>query len=91
MDQNLAVAKRHFPVRCAAIDELAVSDEEFYALCVDLSDAAAALERWEESDSPLRELRCAEYHALVGELVAEVGAALDALSVIPLYGRRRRP
>jgi hypothetical protein len=90
MDQNLAVAKRLFPARHAAIDELAVRDEEFYLLCVDLSDAEEALGRWQESENPLREMRCAEYGALVGDLAAEVGAALDGMSVIPLHRRRSR-
>lgn len=91
MDQNLAVAKRHFPARSQLIDDLAARDGEFYSLCVDLADAEAELERWEKLDHPLREQRSAEYRALVSDLAAEIDAALDAVTIIPLHGRRPKP
>ena len=91
MNQNLAVAKRHFPARGRMIEELAGRDDEFHSLCVDLADAEAELARWERSDHPLREQRSAEYGALVSDLAAEIGAALDASAIISLHGRRSKP
>ncbi|WP_378946147.1 hypothetical protein [Mesorhizobium sp. ANAO-SY3R2] len=73
------------------IEELAGRDEEFHSLCADLADAEAELMRWESSDHPLREERTAEYRALVGELAAEIEAALDASAIIPLHGRYPKP
>ena len=77
MDQRLLAAIAHFPDRGHAIEELARRDEEFLLLCADLAEAEAALARWERSDMPIREARCAEYRGLVRDLSVEVEAALN--------------
>ena len=77
MDQCLLAAMAHFPDRGHAVEELARRDEEFLLLCADLAEAEAALGRWERSDTPVREARCAEYRELVRDLAVEVEAALN--------------
>jgi hypothetical protein len=42
LDQELTAAKRHFPDRSHAIDELALRNEDFCTLCIALADAEAA-------------------------------------------------
>ena len=80
MNSSVLAAIARFPDRGHAIVGLARKDEDFLALCVDLADAAAALERWERSESPLQEARCAEYRDLVRDLTAELEATLDRRS-----------
>jgi hypothetical protein len=77
MDDVLAAA-RHFPGRQDAIEALAAENEEFRSLCADLADAEAWLRVWEESSSPEREQRCAEYGALLGDLANEIERVLEA-------------
>jgi hypothetical protein len=77
MDRRLLAAIAHFPDRGHAIEELARRDEEFLLLCADLAEAEAALARWERSDAPVREARCAEYRELVQDLAVEIEAKLD--------------
>jgi hypothetical protein len=77
MDRRLLAAIAHFPDRGHAVEELARRDEEFLLLCADLAEAEAALSRWERSDTPVREARCAEYRELVRDLVGEIEATLD--------------
>jgi hypothetical protein len=88
LDQNLDAAKRQFPARGRTIDELALRDEDFRSLCVDLGDAEAAAVKWEHSASPTRDERGAEYLALVADLAKEIEAALDKAAIIPLESRR---
>jgi hypothetical protein len=52
-------------------------DEDFHSLCADLAEAEAARLRWEQSASPVKDARCAEYRGLVSELAAEIEATLD--------------
>jgi hypothetical protein len=77
MDRRLLAAIAHFPDRGHAVEELARRDEEFLLLCADLAEAEAALDRWERSDTPVREARCAEYRELVRDLAVEIEATLD--------------
>jgi hypothetical protein len=77
MDRRLLAAVAHFPDRGHAVEELARRDEEFLLLCADLAEAEAALGRWERSDTPIREERCAEYRELVQDLAGEIAATLD--------------
>lgn len=77
MDRDLLVAVAHFPDRGHAIHELARTNEEFRSLCVDLAEAEAALRRWAQSSSPLKEARSTEYKDLVRDLAAELEATLD--------------
>jgi len=77
MDRRLLAAIAHFPDRGHAIEELSLWDEEFLLLCADLAEVEAALARWERSDTPVREARCAEYRDLVRDLAVEVEAMLD--------------
>jgi len=66
-----------FPDRGRAIEELARTDDNFRSLCEDLTEAQAALARWECSASPVRAARCDEYRNLVRDLAAELAAELD--------------
>jgi len=77
MDQGVLVAIARFPDRGHAIEELAMRDEDFLALCTDLADAEAALMPWKGSDSAFREARCAEYRDLVRDLAVEIEAVLN--------------
>lgn len=77
MDRNLLVAVAHFPDRGHAIEQLAKTNEEFCSLCTDLAEAKAALQRWQQSSSPVVEARITEYRGLVNELAAELEATLD--------------
>jgi hypothetical protein len=77
MDRTVLAAIARFPDRGHAVEELAGRDEDFRLLCADLADAETALVGWEQSASPVREARCAEYRDLVRDLAAEVEAALD--------------
>lgn len=77
MDRDLLVAVAHFPDRGHAIQELARTNEEFRSLCADLAEAEAARVRWEQSSSPVKDARSAEYRGLVSDLAAELAATLD--------------
>lgn len=85
MGQDVTAAKRHFPNRAQAIEDLAARDEEFRSLCRDFADAGAELIKWENSADPKHDQRYAEYLALVGELANEIGAAIDAAVIIPFH------
>jgi hypothetical protein len=89
MDHGVLIAIQRFPARQRAIEELAARDEDFRSLCADFAEAQAALRRWEEPPSAIREKRRSEYQTLVEELAGEIAGALDATAVIPLTGRRR--
>jgi hypothetical protein len=73
----IQAAIAHFPDRGHAIEELARTDDSFRSLCEDLTEAQAALARWERSTSPVGAARCDEYRILVSDLAAEVAAELD--------------
>src|SRR5262245_2518772 len=77
MDRSVLAAIASFPDRGHAIEELARTDEDFRSLCADLAEAETVLKRWERSSLPVKEARCAEYHDLAKDLVAELGAMLD--------------
>jgi hypothetical protein len=82
---------QRFPAHQQAIEALAARDEDFRSLCADFAEAQAALRRWEEPSSAVREKRRAEYQTLVEELAGEIASALDAATVIPLPARRPPP
>jgi hypothetical protein len=95
MDHGVLIAIQRFPARQRAIEALAARDEDFRSLCADFAEAQAALRRWEEPSSAVREnvrenLR-SEYQTLVEELAGEIAGALDTAAVIPLAGRRPPP
>jgi len=75
--EGLPAVVHRFPARAQAIRQLALADESFRALCADFAAAEAALRRFSEAPSASED-RCNEYEALVDELLAEVGEALDA-------------
>jgi hypothetical protein len=78
MDEGLLAAVQRFPDRQRALEALAARDEGFRSLCSDFADARAALQRWAESASAVRERRCAEYAELVESLATEIASSLDA-------------
>ena len=80
MDRTVLAAIARYPDRGRAIEEFAERDEEFRSLCADLADAEAALKRWEQSSSQVREERCTEYRDLIGDLTDEIGSVLDRRS-----------
>lgn len=88
MDQKIEAAQRRFPLRKRAIEDLAVRDEDFRSLCIDFADAERAALHWENSDTPKRDERRAEYLALVNDLAKEIEAILDTAASIPLPARR---
>jgi hypothetical protein len=77
MHDAVQAAIARFPDRGHAIEEVARTDESFRSLCEDLSEAQAALVRWERSTSPIGAARYAEYRILVRDLAAELAAELD--------------
>lgn len=91
MDQAVTVAKHHFPTRGQAIEERAARDEEFRDLCVDLADAEAELQRWEQLTGPKCLERRAEYAELVRDLAREIELALNTAAVIPFRRQGRKP
>jgi acyl-CoA reductase-like NAD-dependent aldehyde dehydrogenase len=86
MPYDVEFAKRRFPNRCEAIDELAARNENFRDLCFDIETAAALKRTWETSNAPERQVRFAECAALVEELEQEIAALLDAAVIVP-FGR----
>jgi hypothetical protein len=89
MDESLLTAVQRFPDRQRALEALAGCDESFRSLCADFADAQAALRRWEESASAVREQRCAEYEELVESLAAEIASTLDSVEAASGGGTRR--
>ena len=77
MHHAVQAAIARFPDRGHAIEELARTDESFRSLCEDLTEAQAALARWERSTSLVGSARCDEYRILVRDLTAELEAELD--------------
>ena len=78
MDENVLAAARRFPEWKRTIVALVAWDDDFRQLCADLADAEAALRAWEGSSSAARDRRCAEYRALISDLVLEIGGVLKA-------------
>ncbi len=78
MNEGVLAAVRRFPERQRAIEMLASRDEDFQSLCIDLADAEAALAGWQASTAAVREARCAEYQAIVNDLVRELETVLEA-------------
>jgi hypothetical protein len=76
MHAIVTAATRRFPLQKQVIEERAARDESFCSLCEDLADAEAALMKWENSASPKRDQRCAEYRELIDGLAEEIAAAL---------------
>lgn len=91
MNKGVTAAQHRFPERARSIERLAVRDEDFRDLCIDLADAQAALQRWELSTEPTREQRSAEYAEMVHDLLGEIETALDKADVIPLATRKQIP
>jgi hypothetical protein len=91
MDHGVLIAIQRFPARQQAIEALAARDEDFRSLCADFAEAQAALCRWGEPSSAVRENLRSEYQTLVEELAGEIAGALDTAAVIPLTGRRPPP
>ena len=83
MDQGVAAGVRRFPTRLRVIKELSLRDQGFWSLCADYAEVEAALRRWTEASSPLRERRSAEYRELCDDLAGEIESALDAVAVVP--------
>ncbi len=77
MHGNITAILRRFPSRKQAIEKLAAYDESFCLLCEDLADAEAALQKWENANSSMRDQRCAEFRELIDDLVKEVEVALS--------------
>jgi len=85
-DKGTAV-KTRFPTRVQAIDALLARNEGFRDMCADFATAEDELRKWQSSPDPNRESRIAEYNELVGELAAEIDAALDRAAVVPFPKR----
>jgi len=76
MDPGVLAVIRLLPRHRKAIEELALSSENFRSLCVDLADAELALRRWEASAAPGSAARCVEYRHLIDGLEAELRQAI---------------
>ena len=72
MDRGILAAIRLLPSHKKSIQELMLRNEDFRALCTDLAEAEAALERWESSAFPEKEAHCAEYRLIIVGLEAEI-------------------
>src|SRR4051812_12988402 len=88
MNEKLSVAKRHFPARDQAIEDLAFRKDDFRSMCVDLADSESEVHRWQRSEDPKRDQLLAEYQELVRDLIQEIEAALDVAAIVPFPGRR---
>lgn len=83
MDEGVAAARRQFPARVEAIDELALRNNVFCEICRDFAEAQKELASWEASSGPNRDERCAEYRELVAGLGKEIQDVLDDATVLP--------
>ena len=88
MIADIAPVLKIFPERAAAIEKLALRDDEFLTLCADLSDAQAAVQRWQVSSEEIANERRLQFEALVRDLAREIEVALDAVVVISLSDKR---
>jgi len=77
METITGTVRVRFPDSSHAIEELALSNDEFRSLCADFTDVEVAIKHWEHADSALREERCAEYRELREDLAREIRAFLD--------------
>jgi hypothetical protein len=75
---TLAVIKRRFAGAEAAVERAFAASESFRGLCRDYLACAAALARWQESQSEEAQLRTQEYSDMLGELTSEIEAHLNA-------------
>ena len=85
MDEGVTAARRRFPARVQAINDLEARDEKFREICRDFAEAQTELAKWEISTNPKRDERCSEYNELVADLAKEIEDALDSASVLPLH------
>jgi hypothetical protein len=76
MDQGVLAAIRLLPRYRKSIEELVLLSESFRSLCGDIAEAELALQRWENSTSPGKEARCAEYRSIINGLEAELRQAI---------------
>ena len=70
------------------IRRLAFADPAFRALCEDLAEAQAAVERWGATASGQAPSRRAEYEQLAAELTDEIAAAIIGDAVPHPTGER---
>ncbi|MGM4913273.1 hypothetical protein [Rhizobium sp. 768_B6_N1_8] len=89
MGNGVGFVKRAFEKRDKVIDELAARNEGFRDLCDDFEIAVNEKERWEQSTSPERDERLAEYRELIDSMRIEIGEALDRAAIVQFKPRRR--
>lgn len=80
MERGVLAAEQRFPDLGGDIRRLAFADPAFRALCDDLADAQAAVERWAATPSGQAPSRRAEYEQLAAELADEIAAAIFSQS-----------
>jgi hypothetical protein len=89
MGNGIGFVKRVFEKRDKVIYELAARNEGFRDLCDDFEIAVNEKERWEQSTSPERDERLAEYRELIDSMRIEIGEALDRAAIVQFKPRRR--
>jgi hypothetical protein len=81
---GLQAAIRRFPEEAHKIEQMAVGNQDFCYLCVDLLDAEAALSAIDAAPPALREARRLEWQGCIDRLTKEIEQALQNTNVIPL-------
>ncbi len=76
MERGMLAAIGRFPHLGDEIRRRAFADPVFRALCDDLAEAQAAVERWRMQASGQARARSAEYEQLAAELAEEISAAI---------------
>ena len=88
MERGVLAAERRLPHMGGEIRRLAFADPAFRALCEDLAEAQAAVERWGATATAPAPSRRAEYEQLAAELAAEIAAAIIGHTVPHPAGER---
>lgn len=76
MERGVIAAERRLPHLGGEIRRLAFASPAFRALCEDLAEAQAAVERWGATATGPAPSRRAEYEQLVAELADEIATAI---------------
>ncbi|TCA35142.1 hypothetical protein E0H66_16795 [Rhizobium leguminosarum bv. viciae] len=86
---GVGFVKSCFKDRADAIEEFALRSEGFRDLCDDFQIANNEEVQWEQSNTPDRDERAAEYQELVDSLRTKIEQSLDRAAVVPFKPLRR--
>lgn len=87
---GVSAVMQRLPTERRTIEQLAARSEDFCDMCEELAEAERALLLAQALPAEIRGERTAEWFAVIDRLIAEIGAALRTVDLIPI-GRADQP